>query len=47
MVDSVEEIFSDDGTSLQASTVATYVKGKLVIGTVFEQTMVCDVKYLS
>ena len=47
MVSSVEEVYADDGSELVGSTVATYIKGKLVIGTVIAQTIVCDVKYLS
>jgi len=47
MVSSVEQIYSDDGHELVGSTTATYVNGKLIIGTVSAQTVVCDVKYLS
>lgn len=47
MVSEIEEIYSDDGTQLKASTAATYVNHKLVIGTVRDETMVCDVKYHS
>jgi hypothetical protein len=47
MVSSVEEIYADDGSELYGSTAATYVKGKLVIGTVKAETVVCDVNYLS
>jgi hypothetical protein len=47
MVSEIEEIYADDGSELVASTGATYVNGKLVIGTVRDQLMVCDVNYLS
>ncbi|XP_053395644.1 uncharacterized protein LOC123523548 [Mercenaria mercenaria] len=47
MVSAVEEIYADDGTELLGSTAATYVNGKLVIGTVEAQAVVCDVNYLS
>ncbi|XP_052777634.1 serum paraoxonase/arylesterase 1-like isoform X2 [Mya arenaria] len=44
---SLEEIYADDGDELMASTVAAYGAGKLVIGSVFKQTVVCDVNYLT
>ncbi|XP_052776582.1 serum paraoxonase/arylesterase 2-like isoform X3 [Mya arenaria] len=44
---SLEEIYADDGDELNASTVAAYGAGKLVIGSLFTQTVVCDVKYLT
>ncbi|XP_045159588.2 serum paraoxonase/arylesterase 1-like [Mercenaria mercenaria] len=47
MVSEIEEIYADDGSELKASTAATYANGKLVIGTVRDQTVVCDVKYHS
>ncbi|XP_060580716.1 serum paraoxonase/arylesterase 1-like [Ruditapes philippinarum] len=47
MVSEIEEMYSDDGSELVASTAATYANGKLVIGTVRDQLMVCDVNYLS
>ncbi|XP_060580724.1 serum paraoxonase/arylesterase 1-like [Ruditapes philippinarum] len=47
MVSSVEEIYADDGSELYGSTAATYVNGKLVIGSVKAETVVCDVNYLS
>ncbi|XP_053392454.1 serum paraoxonase/arylesterase 2-like [Mercenaria mercenaria] len=46
-VSSIEEIYMDDGNECTASTVAVFAYGKLVIGTLFKQTVVCDIKYLS
>ncbi|XP_060596917.1 serum paraoxonase/arylesterase 1-like isoform X2 [Ruditapes philippinarum] len=47
MVSSVEEIYADDGSELYGSTAATYIKGKLVIGSITAETVVCEVNYLS
>ena len=47
MVSEIEEMYADDGSELIASTSATYAYGKLVIGTVRHQLMICDVNYLS
>jgi hypothetical protein len=47
MVSSIEEIYADDGSELYGSTAATYIKGKLVIGTVTAETVLCEVNYLS
>ncbi|WAR23853.1 PON3-like protein [Mya arenaria] len=44
---SLEEIYADDGDELTASTVAAYGAGKVFIGSLFTQTVVCDVKYLT
>ncbi|KAL4235930.1 Serum paraoxonase/arylesterase 2 [Mactra antiquata] len=46
-ISEIEEIYADDGSELYGSTVGTYAMGKLVIGTVMRQTLVCDVNYLS
>ena len=47
MVNQVVEVYADpDGTQAFGSTVATYVDGKLIIGTVTHQTVVCDSKYV-
>ena len=47
MVNQVVEVYADpDGTEAFGSTVATYVDGKLIIGTVTHQTVVCDSKYV-
>ncbi|XP_045157147.2 serum paraoxonase/arylesterase 1-like [Mercenaria mercenaria] len=46
-VSSIEQIYADDGSELQGSTTAAFVGGKLIIGTVVKQTLVCDVNYLS
>ncbi|KAL4236461.1 hypothetical protein ACF0H5_004847 [Mactra antiquata] len=43
----VEVIYQDDGTNCAGSTVATYVAGKLIVGTLYKQTLVCEVEYLS
>ncbi|KAL4235931.1 Serum paraoxonase/arylesterase 1 [Mactra antiquata] len=46
-ISEIEEIYADDGSELYGSSVGTYAMGKLVIGTVTRQTLVCDVNYLS
>ena len=47
MVDEIVEVFADpDGSVTFGSTVATYVDGKLIIGTVSHQLAVCDSKYI-
>ncbi|XP_045159584.1 serum paraoxonase/arylesterase 2-like [Mercenaria mercenaria] len=46
-VSEIEIIYQDDGTNCAGSTAATYAAGKMVVGTVREQTVVCDVKYLT
>lgn len=46
-VSDIEVIYQDSGTYSAGSTAASYVAGKLVLGTVREQTVVCDVNYLS
>lgn len=46
-VSEIEVIYQDNGTLTAGSTAATFVDGKLVIGTVREQTAVCEVNYLS
>ena len=47
MVSQVIDVYADpDGTETFGSTVATYVDGKLIIGTVNHQTVVCDSKYI-
>ena len=46
-VSSVETIYSDDGREISGSSVAAYVNGKLVVGSVMAQCVVCDVKYMS
>ena len=41
------EVYADpDGSEAFASTSATYVDGKLVIGTETRQTVVCDSKFI-
>ena len=45
-----EEVFADNGEFCTYSTAATYTGGpggKLVVASVFKQTIVCDVKYLT
>lgn len=47
MVSEIIEVYADpDGSEARGSSVATYVNGKVVIGTVFDQTVVCDSKYI-
>ena len=47
MVSDVIEVYADpDGSEAFGSTVATYADGKVVIGTVTHQTVVCDSKYV-
>ena len=46
-VSEIIEVYADpDGSEARGSTVATYVNGKVIIGTVFDQTVVCDAKYI-
>ncbi|WAR23862.1 PON1-like protein [Mya arenaria] len=46
-VDAVEEIYSDNGEEIAGSTAAVYAEGKLMVASVFEQAITCDVEYLS
>lgn len=46
-VSDVEEIFTDDGNILSGTSAATLVNGKLIIGTVDQKAMICEVSYLS
>lgn len=47
MVSEIVEVYADpDGSEARGSTVATYVNGKVIIGTVEDQTVVCDSKYI-
>ena len=47
MVNEIVEVYADpDGSEARGSTVATYVNGKVIIGTVMDQTVVCDTKYI-
>ena len=47
MVSEIIEVYADpDGSEARGSTVATYVNGKVVIGTIEDQTVVCDSKYI-
>lgn len=43
----IEVIYQDDGTECTGSTSATYAAGKVIIGTIRKQAVVCDVKYLT
>lgn len=48
MVDEIVEVYADpDGSEAYGSTVATYVDGKVIIGTVQHQLVVCDSKYIA
>ena len=43
----VIDVYADpDGTEAFGSSVATYVEGKLIIGTIYKQLVVCDSKYI-
>ena len=47
MVSEVIDVYGDpDGTEAFGCSVATYVDGKLLIGTVTHQMVVCDSKYI-
>ena len=47
MVSQVIDVYGDpDGTEAFGCSVATYVDGKLSIGTVNHQMVVCDSKYI-
>ena len=47
MVSQVIDVYGDpDGTEAFGCSVATYVDGKLLIGTVTHQMVVCDSKYI-
>jgi len=40
---SIHEKFADSGENLKASTVAVRYKNKLLIGTVYDRLMMCDI----
>ena len=42
----MEEIFADSGRRLSASSVAAYRNGSLLIGTVYQKAMFCQVAHL-
>lgn len=47
MVSEMIEVYADpDGSETRGSTVATYVNDKVVIGTLQDQLVVCDSKYI-
>lgn len=46
-ISDIEEIYADDGHECTGTTSAAYADGKLVIGTLHDQTVLCDVNYLS
>ena len=47
MVSQVIDVYADpDGTEAFGCSVATYVDGKLIIGSVNHQMVVCDSKYI-
>ncbi|XP_060596918.1 serum paraoxonase/arylesterase 1-like [Ruditapes philippinarum] len=46
-ISEIEMIYQNDGTECTSSTVASYTAGKMIIGTVHAQALVCDVGYLS
>jgi len=43
----VESVFVDDTSLIQASSVAIYTNRKLLIGSIVDKMVVCDVNYLS
>ncbi|XP_060580720.1 serum paraoxonase/arylesterase 1-like [Ruditapes philippinarum] len=46
-ISEIEEVYSEDGNMLSGTSSATYVNGKLVIGTVSKKAAICDMDYLS
>jgi hypothetical protein len=46
-VSEMEIIYQDNGDNCAGSTAATYAAGKMIVGTVWEQTVVCNVDYLT
>ena len=47
MVSEMVEVYADpDGSEARGSTVGTYANGKMIIGTVEDQLVVCDTKYI-
>ncbi|XP_053394247.1 serum paraoxonase/arylesterase 2-like isoform X2 [Mercenaria mercenaria] len=46
-VSEMEIIYQDDGTNCAGSTAATHAAGKMIVGTVSNQAVVCDVEYLT
>ena len=47
MVSEIIEVYADpDGSQARGSSVATYVNGKVVIGTIADQLVACDSKYI-
>ena len=43
----IETIYQDDGRQIGGSSGAIYAAGKLVVGSVSKQAIVCDVNYLT
>jgi len=43
-VSRVTEVYANDGSILKGSSVASYYKGRLLIGTVMHKTLLCDMK---
>ncbi|KAK2150988.1 hypothetical protein LSH36_380g02096 [Paralvinella palmiformis] len=46
LITDMTEPFADDGKLISGSSVALYVKNKLFIGSIYSQTVVCDVEYI-
>ncbi|KAG1947611.1 serum paraoxonase/arylesterase 2-like isoform X1 [Pimephales promelas] len=40
----VTQVYADDGSVIMASSVATPYRGKLLIGTVYQKALICDLK---
>ncbi|KTF88429.1 hypothetical protein cypCar_00001290, partial [Cyprinus carpio] len=43
----VTQVYADDGSVIIASSVATQYGGKLLIGTVYQKALICDLKHVS
>ena len=42
IVESISEVFVDDGSEAIGSSSATFINGRIVIGTVDDQTLICE-----
>ena len=41
----VTEVYSNDGSQLSGSTIAVEFKGRMLVGTVHTELLLCDVHY--
>ncbi|KAL3881427.1 hypothetical protein ACJMK2_027870 [Sinanodonta woodiana] len=46
LITDVIEVYRNNGTEISASTVATHFKGRILIGSVGSQLLLCDAKYI-